>query len=85
MIGNSIKRIKIHFSTDKEIYHSIKNIFGFFPGNIFLYQLALRHRSAAKQITEGVKMSNERLEYLGDAILGAIIADYLFKKYPLKD
>jgi len=85
LIGNSIKRIKIHFSTDKEIYHSIKNIFGFFPGNIFLYQLALRHRSAAKQITEGVKMSNERLEYLGDAILGAIIADYLFKKYPLKD
>lgn len=85
MIVNSLQRIKIYFSTDKEIYHSIKNIFGFYPGNIFLYQLALRHRSAAKEISEGVKMSNERLEYLGDAILGAVVADYLFKKFPLKD
>lgn len=85
MIGKSIKRIKIHFSSDKEIYQSIKNIFGFYPGNIFLYQLALRHRSAAKEISEGVKMSNERLEYLGDAILGAAVADFLFKKFPLKD
>ncbi|WP_256367561.1 MULTISPECIES: ribonuclease III [unclassified Lentimicrobium] len=85
MIGQFIKRIKIHISTDKEFYHSIKNIFGFYPGNIFLYKLALRHRSVAKEITEGVKISNERLEYLGDAILGAIVADYLFKKYPIKD
>jgi len=85
LIINSLQRIKIYFSTDKEIYQSIKNIFGFYPGNIFLYQLAFRHRSAAKEITDGVKMSNERLEYLGDAILGAIVADYLFKKFPLKD
>jgi ribonuclease-3 len=85
LIVNSLQRIKIYFSTDKEIYQSIKNIFGFYPGNIFLYQLAFRHRSAAKEISEGVKMSNERLEYLGDAILGAVVADYLFKKFPLKD
>lgn len=85
MIGRVLKQIKINFSADKDFYHSIKNIFGFFPENIFLYQLALRHRSAAKEISEGVKMSNERLEYLGDAILGAIVADYLFKKFPLKD
>jgi len=80
-----IHRVRIHFSTDKEIYQSIKNIFGFYPGNIFLYKLALRHRSAAIPMAKGTKMSNERLEYLGDAILGAIIADYLFKKFPLKD
>jgi len=64
---------------------SIKNIFGFFPGNIFLYKLALTHKSVATEIKEGVKDSNERLEYLGDAILGSIVADYLFKKFPFKD
>lgn len=85
MIVNILRRIKVYFSADKEIYQSIKNIFGFYPGNIFLYQLAFRHRSAAKEISDGIKMSNERLEYLGDAILGAIVADYLFKKFPLKD
>ena len=82
---NPLHRVKIHFSTDKEIYQSIKNIFGFYPGNIFLYKLALRHRSVAKKVADGTKMSNERLEYLGDAILGAVVADYLFKKFPLKD
>lgn len=85
MIVNTLQRVKVYFSSDKEIYQSIKNIFGFYPGNIFLYQLAFRHRSAAKEISEGIKMSNERLEYLGDAILGAVVADYLFKKFPLKD
>ncbi len=85
MLGQGFQRIKILFSSNKEIYISIKNIFGFYPGNIFLYELALRHRSAAKPITNGVKMSNERLEYLGDAVLGTIVADFLFKKFPLKD
>ncbi|OYT15391.1 MAG: ribonuclease III [Bacteroidetes bacterium 4572_77] len=82
---NPIHRVKIKFSADKEIYHSIKNIFGFYPGNIFLYKLALRHRSVAKKVADGTLMSNERLEYLGDAILGAVVADYLFMKFPLKD
>lgn len=67
------------------MYLYIKNIFGFFPGNIFLYKLALRHRSVAKEINKGVKVSNERLEYLGDAVLGTIVADYMFKMFPLKD
>ncbi|MCF8219737.1 MAG: ribonuclease III [Bacteroidales bacterium] len=79
------KPVKAHFSEDKELYESIKNIFGFFPGNIFLYKLALTHKSVATEIKEGVKDSNERLEYLGDAILGSIVADYLFKKFPFKD
>ncbi len=83
MVG--VRLIKASLSPDKELYHSIKNIFGFYPGNIFLYKLAFRHRSAAQEITKGVKVSNERLEYLGDAVLGSIIADYLFKKFPLKD
>jgi ribonuclease III len=58
----------------------IKNVLGINPGNIFLYTTALSHRS----VKEGADENNERLEYLGDAILSAIVADYLFKKYPYK-
>ena len=79
------KPVKAHFSEDKDLYESIKNIFGFYPGNIFLYKLALTHKSVSEEIKEGVKDSNERLEFLGDAILGSIVADFLFKKYPFKD
>lgn len=80
-----MKPVKAYFSDDKELFDSIKNIFGYYPGNIFLYKLALRHKSAAKEESHGLKISNERLEYLGDAILGAIVADYLFKIFPYKD
>lgn len=50
-----------------------------------MYQLAFLHRSAAKEVIGGHKNSNERLEYLGDAVLSSVIADYLFRKYPLRD
>lgn len=59
----------------------LKNILGFEPGNISLYKTALTHRS----VREGADENNERLEYLGDAILSALIADYLFKRYPYKE
>lgn len=73
---------------DKEgdnIRRVIKNVFGFRPGNIFLYKLAFSHRSMNVDADNGKKINNERLEYLGDAVLGAIVADYLFKRYPLKN
>lgn len=73
------------FSSDRKLSASIRNIFGFYPGNIFLFQLAFRHKSASREIVNGLRMSNERLEYLGDAVLSSIIADYLFKKFPYKD
>ena len=59
----------------------LKNILGFVPGNIDLYKIALSHRS----IKEFSEENNERLEFLGDAVLSSIIAHYLFKKYPYKD
>jgi ribonuclease III len=43
------------------------------------------HRSAAQGGVKGIKNTNERLEYLGDAVLSSVIADFLFHKYPLKD
>jgi ribonuclease-3 len=73
------------FSREKHLYQAIKNIFGFYPRNIFLYRLAFLHKSAGEATLHGTKINNERLEFLGDAILDAIIADYLFKTFPTKD
>ena len=64
---------------------SLGNILGFSPGNTALYELAFRHRSRAKEEGNRIKHSNERLEYLGDAILGAVVADFLFKKFPFRE
>lgn len=69
---------------DRRLITAIRTITGFTPSNLSLYKLATLHTSRAKE-TNGFRESNERLEYLGDAILGAAVADYLFKKYPFKD
>ena len=82
---NFLRFIRTYFSENKSLLFSIKNIFGFYPGNIFLYKLALRHKSVAKEIVNGFKLSNERLEYLGDAVLSSVVADHLFKTFPYKD
>ncbi len=49
-----------------------------------MYKLALRHKSATRKKLNGVKVNNERLEFLGDALIGAIVADFLFRKYPFE-
>jgi ribonuclease-3 len=72
------------FSREKKFISSLKNIIGFYPGNISVYKLAFSHRSLGKE-EGGIKLSNERLEYLGDAVLGAVVADMLFKKFPLRE
>ena len=66
--------------TDRAYYKQLCNILGFAPGHINLYTTALSHRS----VKESADENNERLEYLGDAILSGIVADYLFKRYPYK-
>lgn len=58
----------------------LQDMLGIVPGNIQLYRNALSHRSVKETPDE----NNERLEYLGDAVLSAVIADYLFKRYPYK-
>lgn len=74
-----------YLSNDKEYVKALRNILGFLPGNLALYRLALRHKSVASDVKHGVKNSNERLEFLGDAVLGMVIAEVLFKKFPFKD
>ena len=64
----------------KDFKKQLVNILGFTPSNIVLYKTALSHRS----VREGADENNERLEFLGDAVLSSIIAHYLFRKYPYK-
>ena len=64
----------------KEFKKQLNNVLGFTPGNLSLYRTALSHRS----VREGADENNERLEFLGDAVLSSIVAHYLFMKYPYK-
>ncbi|MFY8090051.1 MAG: ribonuclease III [Chitinophagaceae bacterium] len=64
----------------KNLKNQLQNVLGIKPSNLQLYEIALSHRS----IKESADANNERLEYLGDAILSSIVADYLFKRYPYK-
>lgn len=70
--------------TDKEIRRYFKNIFGFRVRNVEPFRIALIHKSVSSNDAIGGRLNNERLEYLGDAILGSIIADFLYHKYPLE-
>lgn len=70
--------------SDKEFKSWIKSTTGFSPDNLTLYYQAFSHSSVSTKKVGGV-VSNERLEFLGDAVLGAIVAEYLFKIYPYKD
>jgi ribonuclease III len=83
-VWNLLTLTKPNSKEDKKLVVAIKTIAGFAPSNLALYKLATLHSSRSKE-KNGFRESNERLEYLGDAILGAAVADYLFKKYPFKD
>ena len=72
------------FSQDKALSASIRQITGLEPQNIRLYRTALTHTSVLKQTAAGRHETNERLEFLGDAILGAVVAEFLYKKFPYK-
>ena len=65
---------------NREFKKQLNNVLGFMPGDIALYKTALSHRS----IREGADENNERLEFLGDAVLSSVVAHYLFRKYPYK-
>ena len=67
---------------NKEFYLFFKNVLGFTPRNTKLYQIAFIHRSKSVEMGQGWRVNNERLEYLGDAVLSAVVAEFLYKKYP---
>ena len=82
MLQRFILKIKAAFSPEKALYFELKRILGVYPKNITYYKTAFIHRSASRQLPTGHTVNNERLEYLGDAILNAIVADYLFEHFP---
>ncbi len=69
------------FSRDRKRVRKLKKLLGFTPCNMAIFNLAFKHSSTSKD----VRSNNERLEYLGDAVLDTVISEYLFKKYPLKE
>ena len=81
MIADIIDKIRLLFVSEKKPFLRLKSILGFYPRNIRLYQLALMHKSMAYQEKDHHFVNNERLEFLGDAMLGAIVADILYKHY----
>jgi ribonuclease-3 len=77
------KRINGTYILPKREFSSrLKKILGFKPGNLKLYEISFIHRSATFTMPDGKKVNNERLEFLGDAVLDAILSDYLFGKFP---
>jgi ribonuclease-3 len=85
-LGYVRKIYNYHFSKDRQLARRLKSILGFVPSDIAIYKLAFFHKSnTVEKVNNGVTQNNERLEYLGDAVLGTIVAEYLFNKYPNSD
>ena len=80
-INNIIDRIKLPFRKEKELYSSLYSIIGFYPHDISYYKQALMHRSVAKRNAKGRLVNNERLEFLGDAVLDAIVGDIVYRHF----
>lgn len=75
----------LYSAEEQKVRRAFRSVTGFYPVNLSLYQLAMRHSSTAPVNVKGFRESNERLEYLGDAILGMIVAEWLFTKFPFKE
>lgn len=83
-LKRSLHRLRPRSAQDRQLARALRTILGVSPANLRLYHLALKHKSLATVLPNGFRNSNERLEYLGDAVLGTIVADYLFRKYPFE-
>lgn len=81
MVNNLIDKIRLPFRKEKELYSSLYTVIGFYPHNIEFYKQALMHKSVSRRNTKGRPVNNERLEFLGDAILDAIVGDIVFKHF----
>ena len=82
MIDFILRPIRRRFGKDRKFYAAIDDMFGFIPHNIELYKLALIHKSASVTLDDGRQINNERLEFLGDAVIESVTSDYLFIEFP---
>lgn len=81
MLNKFIDQIRLPFRKEKELYLSIYHIIGILPHNLEYYKTALLHKSVARRNEKGRPINNERLEFLGDAILDAIVGDIVFQHF----
>ena len=80
-VHDIIDRIKLPFRKEKELFSSLYDILGFYPHDISLYKQALLHKSAGRKNEKGKPLNNERLEFLGDAVLDAVVGDTVFRHF----
>ena len=80
-LNNIIDRIKLPFRKEKELFSALYTILGFYPHNIEYYKMALMHKSIRKRNDKGKPLNNERLEFLGDAILDATVGYIVYRHY----
>lgn len=85
MIDFILRPLRRNFGKDKVFYAAIDDMFGIIPHNIELYKLALIHKSASVTLDDGRQINNERLEFLGDAVIESVTSDYLFIEFPDKN
>jgi len=79
-----IDRIKLPFRQEKELFSSLYDIMGFYPHQISYYKQALMHKSVGRRNDKGKPLNNERLEFLGDALLDAVVGDIVYRRFPGK-
>ncbi len=75
---------KKELTREQQVARYIRSVLRIRTSNVSIYMTALTHRSASEASFDGHALNNERLEYLGDAVLDAVVAEYLFKKFPFK-
>lgn len=81
MLSNLLDRIKLHFQKDSELRKALHGMLGFYPRNLEIYRIALAHKSHVYRNRKGRSFNNERLEFLGDAILEAVVSDIVFHRF----
>ncbi len=85
MLRRLITFLRYFLSKDKIYYFRLVHFLGFLPGNVLLYRTAFTHKSASLQLKDGAIVNNERLEYLGDALLGAVVAEFVYHLFDHMD
>jgi ribonuclease-3 len=85
MLDFLLRPFRRRYGSDKHFYAAIDDMFGFIPNNIELYKVALIHKSASVELEDGSHINNERLEFLGDAVIESVTSDYLFIEFPDSD
>ncbi len=81
MLRTFTNKIRLFFLRDKESYLRFYRLLGFYPRNLHYYEQALLHKSLSEKGSDGTHINNERLEFLGDAVLELIITDILFNHF----